>query len=67
MVPGMTEVMRTYGQDGSVGCSSSDTSDPSAWEDRTRHRVAAVGCRASDAYSDLMDRYAAASCENNKK
>ena len=60
IVPGITEVIRTYGQDGSVGCSRSDTSDPSAWEDNSCQllveEVVVLGlCSARAAYSDLMD------------
>ena len=57
----MTAVMRMYGQDGSVGCSSRLTSEPSACEESTCHRAEEAGSRARDAYSVLMDWYAAAS------
>lgn len=61
MVPGMTAIILTYGQWGSVGCSSRLTVDPSAWDDSTCHPLSdAASPNARVAYSFLIDWYAAA-------
>ena len=54
IVPGMVDTIRTYGHDGSVGCSNKDTVDPSECELNTCQLVLDVGCNANEAYSDFI-------------